>query len=352
MTKKTERVKIVVDDKIPYILPALRELADDVVAKRGADITADDVRDAHILIVRTRTRCDRRLLEGSSVALIVTATIGYDHLDTDYLRQAGIAWTNCPGCNATSVAQYVGNSLLLLQRERGLNLREATVGIVGVGHVGTAVMEHLSGLGVKSILLNDPPRQEAHDAAPAGLEWSSLQRLAAEADVITFHTPLTSTLPHPTHHLADATFFRWLRRSPIVINAARGGVVDESALLEAMDSGIVSEAIIDTWEGEPQVSRPLLAKAFIATPHIAGYSADGKANATRMTLAAVCRFMGRTMTFDIEPPALPADLILSHDSAERALQLYNPLADTARLRANPDAFERLRADYPLRREQS
>ena len=345
-------MKIVVDDKIPYILPALRELADEVVAKRGADITAADVRDAHILIVRTRTRCDRRLLEGSSVALIVTATIGYDHLDTDYLRQAGIEWTNCPGCNATSVAQYVGNSLLLLQRERGFKLKESTVGIVGVGHVGTAVVERLRGLGVKRILLNDPPHKERGDAAPAGLAWSSLQRLATEADVITFHTPLTRILPHPTYHLADAAFFRRLRRKPIIINAARGGVVDEEALLEALGSGRASEAIIDTWEGEPKVNRRLLEKAFIATPHIAGYSADGKANATRMTLAAVYRFMGRPMTFEIEPPALPADIILSADPAERALELYNPLADTAHLRAAPELFERLRADYPLRREQS
>lgn len=343
-------MKIVVDDKIPYIQPYLHELADEVVAKRGSEITAEDVRDAYILIVRTRTRVDRQLLEGSSVGLVVTATIGYDHLDTDYLRKAGIEWTNCAGCNATSVAQYVQNSLYLLERERGLNIRETTIGIVGVGHVGTEVMAAALRMGFKRVLLNDPPRQEAGHKLPAGLCWSSLYELQKECDIISFHTPLTDLPPHPTRHLADSRFFTSLGRKPIIINAARGGVVDEQALLEAMEAGRVSEAVIDTWEGEPHINRQLLERAFIATPHIAGYSADGKANATRMALQAVALFLNLTTIYNIKPPALPADLKLSENSVERALQLYNPLDDTKRLRANPEFFEKLRNDYPLRRE--
>ncbi|MBP3829618.1 MAG: 4-phosphoerythronate dehydrogenase [Bacteroidaceae bacterium] len=344
-------MKIVVDDKIPYIQPALHQLAEEVVAKAGCAITSDDVRDADILIVRTRTRCDRALLSGSRVRLVVTATIGYDHLDTDYLRTAGIAWTNCPGCNATSVAQYVMNSLLVLQQQQDLDLSRATLGIIGVGHVGTAVLEAARRWGINNILLNDPPREAAGDAAPEGFSWSSLERIQAEADILTLHTPLTTVTPYPTHHLVDDKFFNALRRKPVLINAARGGIVDESALLAAMDAGRIRTAIIDTWEGEPDVNRRLLEHAFIATPHIAGYSADGKANATRMALTAVCRFLGREMTFDIQPPKLERQFDSTDDDITRALKLYNPLEDSQRLKEHPEQFESLRGHYPLRREQ-
>lgn len=343
-------MKIVVDDKIPYILPHLRVLADDVVALPGSDITAADVRDAYILIVRTRTRCDRALLEGSSVRLVVTATIGFDHIDTDYLRAAGIAWTNCAGCNATSVAQYVVNSLFVLERERRFDISAAALGIVGVGHVGTAVLQQALRLGFRRILLCDPLRQQAGDAAPEGMSWCSLAELQAESDVITFHTPLTRSGEHATWHLADSRFLASVKRKPVIVNAARGGVVDEEALLRALSDGSVADAVIDTWEGEPAVNRRLLERAIIATPHIAGYSADGKANASRMTLEAVCRFLGRPMTFSIEPPALPGNIAWSADPKELALQLYDPRADSTRLRRQPEAFERLRNSYPLRRE--
>ncbi len=345
-------MKIVCDDKIPYIEPALHELADEVVMKPGKDITADDVRDAHILVVRTRTRCDEHLLSGSKVFLVATATIGYDHLDTEWIEKHGIAWANCPGCNATSVGQYVKCSLLQLKRQRGVDLQASTLGIVGVGHVGSAVLEAVKPLGLKNILLNDPPKEAAGKPAPEGYEWSPLSRIQAEADIITFHTPLTHTEPYPTLHLADDAFFQALRPSPgrIIINAARGGVVDEAALLQAMNEGTVREAVIDTWEGEPHVNNELLQRAFIATPHIAGYSADGKANATRKTLQHICMMLLRPMTFEIHPPALPADFRPSSDPEELALQLYDPLADTLRLRTNPEAFEQLRGSYPLRRE--
>ena len=343
-------MKIVCDDKIPFIRPALEQLADEVLFKAGRDIGPEDVRDADILVVRTRTRCDHRLLKDSTVGLVVTATIGFDHIDTRWLENHGIQWANCPGCNATSVGQYVLCSLLALQQERDFRLRDATVGIVGVGHVGTAVVHALESMGVGRLLLCDPPRQQAGDMAPGGREWSPLSRLQSEADVISFHTPLTRTGAYATEHLADEAFFSALRRQPVIINAARGGVVDEVALLHAMEANLVREAIVDTWEHEPAPRRALLTRAFIATPHIAGYSADGKANATRMTLAHICRFMGRSMDFDIVPPPLPADFVPPSDPAQLALQLYDPRTDTRRLRAQPDDFERLRSDYPLRRE--
>lgn len=344
--------KIVCDDKIPYIQPALRQLTDRLVLKPGQEIGPDDVRDAQFLVVRTRTRCDEHLLGGSSVLLVATATIGYDHLDTQWLSSHGIAWSNCPGCNASSVGQYVSCSLLQLKRRRGVDLSRSTLGVVGVGHVGTAVLKAVQPLGLKNILLCDPPKEAAGEAAPEGFAWSPLDRICREADIITFHTPLTHDGPAPTYHLADRRFFDALRPNPgrIIINAARGGVVDEQALLDAMDQGTVREAVIDTWEDEPDINPQLLRRAFVATPHIAGYSADGKANATRQTLKHICTILMRPMDFEIHPPALPADFHPSSDPEERALQLYDPLADTLRLRTAPQDFERLRGAYPLRRE--
>ncbi len=349
-------MKIVCDDKIPFIQPALQELADELVMKAGSAISASDVRDADILVVRTRTHCNQALLAGSQVRLIVTATIGYDHLDTNYLESVGIQWANCPGCNATSVAQYVRNSLIALQQDRHRPLAGCTLGIIGVGHVGTAVWEALRDdtcVGpFRRILLNDPLCQHFPLANYPHTSWCKLPQLLEEADIITFHTPLTVDGPAPTFHLADATFFQRLRQRPIIINAARGGVVDEQALLQAMDAQLVDDVIIDTWEGEPHIQAELLRRAYIATPHVAGYSADGKANATRMTLATICRFLHQPMTFDIKPPTLPDADKLSSDPIERALQLYDPRHDSQRLKAEPDKFEWLRGHYPLRREHA
>ena len=343
-------MKIVVDDKIPFIRPALDVLADEVVAKSGRDITPDDVRDADILLVRTRTRCDRQLLQGSRVKLIVTATIGFDHLDTAYLHDAGIQWFNCPGCNADSVAQYVHACLILLKRERGLDIAHTTLGIVGVGHVGRAVLKAVRGMGFREILLNDPPLAEAGTAAPEGFAWSTLDELTDRCQVITLHTPLTAAPPHPTLHLFDRRRLAAMRPGAVLINAGRGEVVDNEALEAALEGGTPATAIIDTWEGEPDVRRTLLRKVFIGTPHVAGYSTDGKANATRMTLEQVCRFLGRPMTFDIQPPALPPTLRPADDPDERALQLYDPRRDSERLKAAPQDFEAIRGHYPLRRE--
>ena len=334
-------MKVVVDDKIPYIHEAIAQVADEVVYLPGKAITTDDVRDADALIVRTRTRCDQHLLKGSRVQFIATATIGFDHLDTEYLREAGIAWTNCPGCNAGSVAQYLHTSLLLLQQERGLDLSHATLGVVGVGHVGTLVAEVGRGLGMK-VLLCDPPRAERGEA-----EFLPLETLMAESDVITFHTPLVRGGNYPTLHMADEAFFRSLARKPIIINTSRGEVVDGKALLNALDNGWVSEAIIDVWEGEPDIDLSLLERVYLGTPHIAGYSADGKANATRMSLDALCRhFKLEYADFGITPPPAPSSV-----NPNDPLSLYDPRVDSRSLKTNPELFEHLRGNYPLRREK-
>lgn len=336
-------MKVIVDNKIPYIKGNIEKVADEVVYLPGADFTSLVVRDADALIVRTRTLCNRGLLEGSSVKFIATATIGFDHIDADYCREAGITWTNCPGCNAGSVEQYVHASLLLLKTRKGLDLKRATLGIVGVGHVGSRVKRMAEALGMR-VLLNDPPREDRGEGG-----FVDLQTLAEECDVITFHTPLNRSGKYRTYHLADEAFFSSLKRKPYVINSSRGEVVETGALLEALEKGNVKDAVIDTWEGEPDIHPDLLRKVFIGTPHIAGYSADGKANATRMSLEALCRFFGKEAQFEVVPPSLP-EKTYPDDPDAAFLEVYNPMEDSMRLKNEPEKFEWLRGNYPLRRE--
>jgi len=323
-------MKVVVDHKIPYIKEAIERIADEVIYLPGAEFSKESVKDADALIVRTRTRCNRELLEGSGVKFIATATIGYDHIDVDYCREAGIAWTNCPGCNAGSVEQYVHSVLRLLQCKKGLDLENATLGIVGVGHVGSRVARMAEKLGMR-VLLNDPPRADKGEQG-----FVDLQTIAAACDVITFHTPLNREGNYRTFHLANEDFLFALKRCPYVINSSRGEVVDTASLLAALSAGKVRDAVIDTWEYEPFISQELMEVAFLATPHIAGYSADGKANATRMSLEALCRFFGVEADFAIVPVEGPKD--------------YDPTRDSEWLKASPEKFEWFRGNYPVRRE--
>ena len=323
-------MKVIIDHKIPYIKEAIEKIADEVVYLPGHAFTKEEVKDADALIVRTRTRCNRELLEGSQVKFIATATIGYDHIDTEYCLEAGIAWTNCPGCNAGSVEQYVHSVLLLLKSEKGLDLKNSTIGVVGVGHVGSRVAKMAESLGMK-VLLNDPPRADKGEQG-----FVDLETIARECDVITFHTPLNREGTYRTFHLADEDFFFSLKRNPFVINSSRGEVVDTASLLAALAAGKVKDAIIDTWEHEPHISKELLSVSYLGTPHIAGYSADGKANATRMSLKALCLFFGINVDFCILPSEGPND--------------YNPTRDSEWLKNSPDKFEWFRGNYPIRRE--
>lgn len=331
-------MKIVVDDKIPYIREKLALLADEVVYLRGADISADDVKDADALIVRTRTHCNEQLLAGSRVQFVATATIGFDHIDTQYMAQAGITWTNCPGCNAASVAQYLECSLLLLEQQKGLVLHTTTIGIVGCGHVGSKVKAVAERLGMR-VLVCDPLLGHP--------EYVSMDVIEREADIITFHVPLTRDGKYATIHMADNNFFHRLSRVPYIINTSRGEVVDNIALLGALSEGRVRDAILDVWEGEPSVNLDLLNKVFIGTPHIAGYSADGKVNADNMVIDALCQHFGLSHPGQILPPPLPANFKYTGS----ALDLYSPLNDSERLKKDPSKFESLRNEYPLRREK-
>ena len=331
-------MKIVVDDKIPYIRETICQLADETVFLSGAAITADDVRDADVLVVRTRTRCNRQLLEGSKVQLVVTATIGYDHIDTQWLQEAGIRWTNCPGCNSGSVAQYVECALLLLEQQKGLSLHESTIGIVGCGHVGSKVKAVAERLGMQ-VLVCDPLLDNP--------SFVSLDEIERRCEVITFHVPLTCEGQYATWHMADEDFFHRLPRVPYIINTSRGEVVDNQALLKALQDGRVRDAIIDVWEHEPHPDAALLDKVFIGTPHIAGYSADGKTNADNMVIDAICQHFGLPHPGIIAPPALPSDFKYTGSP----LDLYNPMIDSQKLKADASQFEQLRNNYPLRREK-
>ncbi len=341
-------MKIVIDDKIPYIRETIAQITPDAVYLNGASISPRDVRDADALIVRTRTRCDERLLGGSRVQFIATATIGFDHLDTDYLRRAGIEWTNCPGCNSGSVAQYLRSTLILLGRDRGIMPGRHTVGVVGFGHVGRKVVAEARDMGFR-VLVCDPPLAASGSSDEP---FVGMERIERECDVITFHVPLTATGPCPTLHLAGEGFFSRLRRRPVIVNTSRGAVVDNAALLRAIDCGLVGDAVIDTWENEPGISLPLLNKVYIATPHIAGYSADGKTNADNMAIAALCRHFGIENRWHIAPPTLPEGFPTGLQGDALRLKLYNPLRDSEMLKSNPSKFENLRGNYPLRREKT
>lgn len=339
-------MKIVVDDRIPYIRGSLAGLGAEVVYKEGCSICRDDLLDADALIVRTRTRCDRALLEDTAVRFVATATIGFDHIDTVYLESAGIEWTNCPGCNAGSVAQYVESCLLLLQRDFCMSLPSLTIGIVGCGHVGSKVKSVAERLGMR-VLVNDPPRQNVECETESDIRFVSLGELEKQADIITFHVPMVKDGIYATWHLADRDFFSRLKKQPVIINTSRGAVVDNDALLRALNCGFVRQAIVDTWENEPDIDRILLNNVYIGTPHIAGYSADGKVNADNMVIDALCRFFHLRHPGVIVPPPLPVGVACNGDP----LQIYNPVYDSERLKSRPQDFELLRGNYPLRREK-
>lgn len=331
-------LNLIIERNVPFIAGLLEPYAN-VKYLAAEEITSDVVADADGLVVRTRTRCDASLLEGSKVKFIATATIGTDHIDLDWCQSHGIAVVNAPGCNAPAVAQYVFASIMQVINRP---VAQYKIGIVGVGHVGSIVERWARSLDMK-VMVCDPPRQRAE----GGDGWSTLDEIAAECDIITFHTPLTRDGEDATYHIADAAFFAKLRRQPIVINSARGGITDTEALIEALDSGLVGRAVIDCWENEPDISRDLLKRAVIATPHIAGYSHEGKVRATQMTLDALTAFFYM--------PRINAPVTAPHGIAKAVTPMavmssYNPMADTLALKSDPSAFEQLRNNYRYRTE--
>ncbi len=347
-------IKIVADNKIPFLEGALDAVAR-VVYLPGGEISKSDLLDADALITRTRTKCNKELLEGTSVRFIASATIGYDHIDTVYCQERGISWTNAPGCNSSSVEQYIVSTLLWLAVNRKLDLSKRTLGVIGVGNVGSKVAAAARALGMK-VLLNDPPRERKE----GGDAFVSLEELKEESDIITLHVPLNQGGADNTHHLINAEFVHSLNRRAILINSSRGAVIDEEALLEGIRSERFSDVVLDVFQNEPHINRDLMEAISLASPHIAGYSLDGKANGTTMSVRAVSRFFG--LSLDQWSPAsmpVPDPSEILSDTADSELQdllwdvfrqTYDVSSDDHRLRSNPENFEILRGDYPFRRE--
>lgn len=345
-------MKLIADDKIPFLRGIPEQFAQ-VQYLPASQFTHDAIKEADVLLVRTPNKCTRSLLEGTQVRFIATTTIGFDHIDTEYCAEAGIKWTNAPGCNAASVAQYMLSSLFELSRLRSVSLHDMCLGIVGLGNVGTQVERLYRAYGLR-YLVCDPPRAERE----GGSQWVSLQTLAEQCDLISFHVPLTFKGKYPTYHLADEAFFRSLRRKPHIINVARGGVHDTQALLLAKKEGWVADLVLDCWENEPTISLPLLQEALIATPHLAGFSADGKANGTRMCLEAIVQEFGidiPNLSGLVQPPAPEQPLINlndfpSHRVEQAMLATFSPMYEDFRLRRQPHRFEYLRTHYNHPRE--
>ncbi len=330
-------MKIIADDNIPYLKGRLEPFADVTYADQFG-FTPALVKDADALMIRTRTRCGAELLEGSAVKMIATATIGMDQFDLPWCRAAGIETANAPGCNAPGVAQYVWSALL----RSGFDPKSMTIGVVGHGNVGSIVARWGDLLGAR-VLVCDPPRAEA---GMTDREYVTLERLLAESDAVTLHTPLTRDGAHPTHHLVGAGEVAAMKPGAMLVNAARGSVIDTAAVKEALRQGRI-RAIIDTWEGEPALDRELLGMVEYGTFHIAGYSREGKQRATRMALEALGRHFGVDFpTEGLEGPYREPQRL----TAEKITASYDPAADTEALKADPDAFDRLRAEYDYRPE--
>ena len=340
-------MKIVVDNAIPFISGVFEPFAD-VVYKKGGEICREDVLDADALVTRTRTRCDRSLLEGSSVRVIATATIGMDHIDLAYCRDAGIDVYNAAGCNAGGVMDYVFSALYGVASRKGIKMDGYTMGVIGVGNVGRRVEAMARELGFTTLKC-DPPRAQAE--GPDG--FCDLEYLLENSNIITLHVPLGPS----TVGMAGEEFFSRIRPGTVFINASRGEVVDETALKEA--SSKLGAVIIDTWNNEPDIDRELLDIADIATPHIAGYSYQGKQNGTAAAVRAVASVFGITGLLDFFPAtefkeqdAVKLDVKGKNQGEIASLFQYNyPIfTDDFMFRVSPDDFEKLRSEYRYRRE--
>jgi erythronate-4-phosphate dehydrogenase len=351
-------MKIVIDEKIPFIKGALEPWAE-VVYSSGSLINRSMVADADALIVRTRTRCDSQLLSGSKVKIIASATIGFDHLDTKWLEAEGVKWVNAPGCNSGSVMQYIVASLFYLASKKSLDLRSLTLGVVGVGNVGSKVVKAAKNIGMK-VLQNDPPRKRLEGLK----DFVPLDKVIAESDILTLHVPLTLEGRDRTHYLINGQNLAQLKKDCILINTSRGEVVDNTALRMALAKNVLGGSVLDVWEGEPEADMKLIGLADIATPHIAGYSVDGKANATVTAVRQVCSWLHIPLHDWLpgqlpEPPEPVIDLTrfentyTPHGMAAMSVKHTYPIEeDDLLFRNNPGKFEYLRDNYRKRREFS
>ncbi len=328
-------MKIVIDKYVPYLADVLASYAE-VITLEPDEITAASVHDADALIIRTRTQCNQALLANSKVQFIATATIGFDHIDVAYCAANHIAWISCPGCNAQGVCDYVETAIDKLPLQGG---EGPIIGIIGCGHVGNKVLQMAQRRGWTT-LVSDPPRE-----AKGEIQGVPLYQIAREADIITFHTPLTHDGDYPTYHLWSKELFAHMKPNALIINAARGGVVNEADLLDYLTTHPAAQAVIDCWENEPHTYIPLLRRSTIATFHIAGYTLEGKYNASQMCL------QGLINHFAID--AATAEKLLHRLQQSRIFSTLPQVGfdihhTSQQLKSHPEQFEQLRKSYPLR----
>ena len=347
-------MKIVADDKIPFLKGALEPYAE-IIYVPGKQIDYEILKDADALLIRTRTICNEKLLKGTKVRFIGTATIGFDHFDTQYCNKKKIFWTNAPGCNSSSVHQYIAAALLKISSVSNISLKDKTLGIIGVGNVGSKVEKFARIIGM-NVLLNDPPRARLEGKK----NFQQFNEVISRSDILTVHVPLNLTGEDYTFHLFNDDNLRKMRKGAWFINSSRGEVADTHALKIAIKTGNFGGVILDVWENEPDIDHELMNLTLIATPHIAGYSTDGKANGTSMVVNSLRRFFNLP-EMDWYPGKVPApdypyilidcngksdDEILN----EAVEHTYKIDEDNTRLRNSPSDFEKLRGDYPMRRE--
>ncbi|MBN1007527.1 4-phosphoerythronate dehydrogenase PdxB [Amphritea pacifica] len=353
---KLSRLNIVADENIPALTRLFGHLGE-IRTLPGRTIQNSDLQQADMLLVRSVTRVDQQLLENTPVRFVGTATIGTDHIDTDWLQAHSIGFSSAPGCNADAVAEYVISNLLLVAAEQGFKLTERVVGIVGVGNVGRRLQQRLTDLGV-TLVLNDPPRAAAGETG-----FIALSALLAQADIICLHTPLTKTGDHPSFHLLNADNLEHIKPGAILLNAGRGPVIDNKALLNWHRGRADVTLLLDVWEEEPVVDSQLAQRVRIGTPHIAGYSLDGKIRGTWMLYRAFCQQQGITPDIELADclasagPAPDIQLDGSETLTDIVHAIYQPEADFQRFMASlvdtdlqPQAFDLLRKNYPVRRE--
>jgi erythronate-4-phosphate dehydrogenase len=357
----SQDVHIVVNKHTPYVVQAFEKIGK-VTALGTREITRDAVRDADILIVRSETKVNRDLLDGSRVKFVGTVTIGTDHVDEEYLAKSGITFVSAPGSNSNSVSEYITAALLELAQSGDFSLHEKTIGIIGVGNVGSKVWHKAEALGLR-VLLNDPPLEQQGSSYPL----HSLDELM-EADIVTLHVPLTRIGPHATYHLFNENRIRNMNHGAILFNTSRGAVVETEALKRTLLDKHLAAAVLDVWEGEPNINASLLDLVTLGSPHIAGYSLDGKVNALRMNYEAVCRFLSLPIDRDVNmlvpDPAFPEikidamNLSIEQGLREIVTTCYDICLDDRLLRqlvSLPDMergnyFQKLRAEYRTRRE--
>lgn len=354
-------MRVIVDKNNPLVAEAFRQFGE-VIPAATRDITKETVREADIIIIRSETKVTKDLLEGSSVKFVGTATIGTDHVDLEYLKSRGIGFTSAPGSNANSVAEYFAAAVLTLAKRKGFTLSGKTLGVVGVGNVGSKIVRNAKALGMQ-VLQNDPPLARK-TADPAYLPLDKLM----EADIITLHVPFTKSGSDPTFHLFDESRITKMKPGAILLNTARGAVVDGEALKRFLGSNRLGGALLDVWEGEPIIDLDLLKKVDMGIPHIAGYSFDGKLEAVKMNYSAACNFFNQQATW-VPGNSLPKPVVErivipeSKDATEDVLRsivckCYDIECDDLALRAIAGAppddhrsfFAGLRAGYRIRRE--